>query len=142
VAAGLQPFDLPPLKVENLDGFLALRESAPCPALHTLADSCVRETNIHRLAPSEAELASRRATGLTAEEEQLLQLWGYPYVMQRWRFHMTLSRRLTPAEMAMWRPAAETHFAPALTLQRRIHEISIFTQRLTGQFLLAERLPL
>jgi hypothetical protein len=142
LAETLPPFDLPPLKVENLDGFLALRESAPCPALHTLADTCVRETNIHRLAPSEAELASRRAKGLTAEQEHLLQLWGYPYVMQGWRFHLTLSRRLTSAEMALWRPAAEAHFAPALALPRRVQTISIFTQRPPEAFLLAERLPL
>jgi hypothetical protein len=142
LAGSLQPFDLPPLAVENLDGFLALRESAPCHALHTLADTCVRETNIHRLAASEAELASRRAAGLTAEEDQLLQRWGYPYVMQRWRFHMTLSRRLTTSEMAAWRPAAEAHFVQAAAAKRSIRDISVFTQRSGEAFLLAERIPL
>jgi hypothetical protein len=142
VAASLKPFDLPPLAVENLDGFLALRESAPCQALHTLADTCVRCTDMHRLPASESELSKRRAAGLSFEEEQLLQLWGYPYVMQRWRFHMTLSRRLTFAEMATWRPAAEAHFAPALAAKRIVRDISVFTGRTGEAFRLAERFPL
>jgi putative phosphonate metabolism protein len=142
LAETVSPFDLPPLRVENLDGFLALRETAPCPALHALADTCVRGTDRHRLPPSEAELARRRAAGLSDEEERLLQLWGYPYVMQRWRFHMTLSRRLTDAEMATWRPAAEAHFTPVLALPRRVQSICVFTQRPGEAFVLAERLPL
>jgi hypothetical protein len=142
LAAALQPFDLPPLAVENLDGFLALRESAPCLALHTLAETCVRATDSHRLPPSDIELAKRRAAGLTAEEDLLLQRWGYPYVMQRWRFHMTLSRRLTPAEMAAWRPVADAHFVHTLGQHRKIRDICVFTQRSAEPLLLALRIPL
>ena len=43
LAARLAPFELPPLAVADLDGFLALRETAPCPALHALADACVMD---------------------------------------------------------------------------------------------------
>lgn len=138
-AFGLAPFDLPPLRVATLDGFLALTPSAPSQALQRLADACVRETDTHRLAPSPAENARRRAAGLTAEEEALLQRWGYPYVMQRWTFHMTLTDRLgTPL-----RNAAESHFAHALSLPRRVADICVFTQAAPGApMLIAERIPL
>jgi hypothetical protein len=142
LAKSLAPFDLPPLAVTAMDGFLVLRESAPSPALHALADACVRHTNPHRLPPSDSERAKRRAAGLSAEEEALLQRWGYPWVMQRWRFHMTLSRRLTDAEMALLRPAAEDHFAQALATPRRVTEICVFTQIAQHDLLLAHRLPL
>lgn len=143
LAKSLQPFDLPPLMVNDLDGFLALVPALQSPALHALADACVRDTDPHRLQPSQPELARRRAAGLTPEEEQLLQRWGYPYVMECWRFHMTLSRRLTAADVAAWRKAAADHFADALALPRRVTDIAIFTQRAPdAPFLIAHRLKL
>jgi hypothetical protein len=143
LARSLQPFDLPSLVVTDLDGFLALVPTAHVPALHALADACVRETNPHRLPPSQSELAKRRAAGLSPEEEHLLQRWGYPYVMERWRFHMTLSRRLAPSDIASWRKTAEDHFAAALALPRRVTDIAVFTQRTPDAlFLIAHRLKL
>ncbi len=142
-ASRIAPFDLPRLEVADLDGFLALREAEPCPALHRLADACVRATDPYRLRPDPAELARRRGAGLSAEEEALLLRWGYPHVMQRWRFHMTLTRRLDAAEMALYRPAAEAHFRRALALPRLLGDLAVFTQAAhVGPFLVAERLPL
>ena len=142
-ATALAPFALPRLVVADLDGFLALREVAPCPDLHRLADRCVQASDPHRLRPDAAELARRRRAGLSAEEEALLLRWGYPHVMQRWRFHMTLTRRLNAAEMAQYRPAAEQHFAQALAAPRHVSNIAVFTQAAeAGPFLIAERLPL
>jgi hypothetical protein len=147
VAAQYAPFDLPPLVVANENGFLALCLSAPCPALHALADACVAHTDRHRLGPDAAELAQRRAAGLSAEEDALLLRWGYPYVMQRWSFHMTLSCRLSETDMARLLPLARAHFAPALAVPRRVTDICIFTQGpprdgKAQNMLITERLPL
>ena len=142
MAASAKPFQLPRLAVADAGGFLALRETAPCPALHGLADDCVRATDPHRLAPSAAELTKRRAAGLSPDQEQLLQRWGYPYVMQAWWFHVTLTRRLDVREMAAIRPAAEAHFAAALARPRQVTELAIFTQRDNGPLLIAERMKL
>ncbi len=141
VARQAVPFVLPKLVVADLDGFLALREAAPCPALQALAAACVRETEPHRQAASAEELGRRRATGLSAVQEALLTRWGYPYVMEGWRFHMTLSRRLDAAEMGRLRPAAEAHFSRALELARNVNGIAVFTQRGEADFLVAERIP-
>jgi hypothetical protein len=129
IAARTAPFALPPLEVVAVGGFLALVLTAPCPALHDLADACVAGTDRHRLPPDEHELARRRATGLSAGEAAMLARWGYPYVMDTWSFHMTLSRRLTDVEMARLLPAARAHFAEALAVARRVTEICVFTQR-------------
>ncbi len=40
------------------------------------------------------ELQRRRAANLTPRQEFLLMHWGYPYVLDEFRFHMTLTRRL------------------------------------------------
>jgi hypothetical protein len=142
VAARVAAFDLPALVVDDTSGFLALRESAPCPALRALADACVEGTERHRLRPDAPELTRRRAAGLTASQDALLLRWGYPYVMEEWRFHMTLSRRLDAREMAQLRPAAAAHFGAALATKRRLDSISVCTQRPGERFLVAERIRL
>jgi putative phosphonate metabolism protein len=143
MAAGLHTFALPPLAVENLDGFLALREQEPSPDLQALADCAVATLDCFREQPEAAELARRRKHGLTEAEDAMLERWGYPYVFQLWRFHITLSRRLDEAEMTKARPLAEAYFAEPLAYRRRISSLAVFTQRASGEpFLIAERFPL
>ena len=142
-AATIAPFTLPPLFVANLEGFLALREKAPCPALNDLADRAVSALDDHRAPPEEAELARRRRARLSERQEALLQRWGYPYVMAEWRFHVTLSRRLSSTEMATLRPAAEAHFAGIAECPRMVEAVCVFTQAApSAPFLVAERLAL
>ncbi len=139
----LAPFDMPPLAVTNLHGFLALCETAPCPPLHALADACVAGVDEHRVPPDDAELARRRKGGLSAEREAMLLRWGYPDVFATWRFHMTLTRRLSPEEEKIYRPAAEAYFAPALLIPRRVSDLSLYVQPAPEKpFTLVHRLPL
>ena len=142
VAAGVAPFDMPPLMVSDLSGFLALRESVPCPKLQALCDACVLGTDRHRLQPGEDELQRRRKAGLSARQEAMLQRWGYSYVLEEWFFHITLSCRLQPPEMARVLPEAAAYFRPALSVARRVEAVSVCTQRDGGDFLVAERLVL
>jgi hypothetical protein len=139
----IAPFDLPPLAVRDLDGFLALTETAPCPALASLAEAILRGTDRHRSAPDADELARRRRAGLSDRQEALLARWGYPYVMEEWRFHVTLTRRLSADEHALVRPAAEAHFACIAGQKRRVEAVRVFTQAAPGApFLIAERFAL
>lgn len=143
LAARTAPFDLPPLAVRELRGFLALRETRPCPALHALADACVAALDPCRAPPTEAELARHRAAGLNPAQEGLLARWGYPYVLGEWRFHVTLTRRLTAAERAVVLPAARAHLGEAAARPRRVGSLCLFTQAGPGApFLVAQRLAL
>jgi putative phosphonate metabolism protein len=139
----MAPFDLPQLAVSDVFGFLALRETAPCQPLQTLADACVAQLDAFRASPSDEELARRRRARLTPQQDAMLVRWGYPYVFESWFFHMTLTRRLSVAEKAMFLPAAERYFACAIAVPRRVEDICLFVQDSAGApFLLAERLPL
>lgn len=143
IAAGLRPFDLPPLRLSNLSGFLALTEAEPSEGLQALADAIVAGLDAHRGPPLPGELDRRRAGGLSPEAEAMLVRWGYPAAFGTWRFHMTLTCRLPDGERAPFQAAAARHFAPALTLPRRAEEVCLFVQPGPGlPFTLAERLPL
>jgi putative phosphonate metabolism protein len=143
LAANTAPFDLPRLFVADLRGFLALRESEPCPPLQTLADDAVARLDAFRAPPDDAELARRRRSRLSAEQDAMLVRWGYPYVFETWFFHMTLTRRLDTDERAVLLPAAQAHFAASLSVPRRVDTLCLFTQREPGApFVMAERLML
>ncbi len=143
VAAGIAPFDLSPLAVTNLHGFLALCETTPSVPLQTLSDACVASVDAFRAPADDAELARRRRGGLTSAQEAMLVRWGYPYVFATWFFHITLTRRLNEAEYAIFRPAAEAHVEPALARTRRVEDICLFTQADSeSPFILADRIPL
>ncbi|CAH2604062.1 Protein RcsF [Rhodovastum atsumiense] len=143
IAAAAPAFDLPPLEVAAPHGFLALRESRPCPPLQALADAAVAWADPLRAPPDAAELARRRGSGLPPAAEANLRRWGYPYVFATWFFHLTLTRRLSSAEHALYRPAAEAHFADVLALPRRVSEICLFAQPTPGAaFILDARISL
>jgi putative phosphonate metabolism protein len=143
VATDTAPFELPSLAVHDLRGFLALRETSHCPALQALADVCVEQLDAFRAPPSEVELGRRRRLHLTAEQDAMLRRWGYPYVFGSWFFHMTLTRRLSEAEKAIFLPAAEAYFGPVLQTCREVRDLCVFTQvGPDAPFTIAERVRL
>ncbi len=143
LAGEIAPFELPPLAVAELSGFLALREARASPPLQALADRCTEALDRHRAPAGAEELAKRRAGGLSAAREAMLVQWGYPSAFATWRFHMTLSCRLDEAARARVRPVAAAWFAEALALTRRVTSLCLFTQAAPGApFMLAERLKL
>jgi putative phosphonate metabolism protein len=142
-AARTAAFALPPLQITDLDGFLALREAEPCPALHALADGAVAALDPHRAPATEAEIARRKPDKLSPRQREYLASWGYPYVFAEWRFHMTLTRRLTPAEKAIILPAVTEALGDAPGLTRSVTDICIFAQAAPGApFTILERLKL
>ena len=143
IAAATPAFDLPALRVEDLHGFLALREARPSPELQALADACVAGADALRAPASADELARRRKSGLSPAQDATVRRWGYPYAFATWFFHITLTRRLNAAERAVLLPAAEAHFAAALAVPRRVTAIAVFTQAAAGApFVIAERIAL
>jgi hypothetical protein len=143
MAACIRPFDLPRLSVQDLNGYMALRDAEPSAALQGFADICVAAVDHLRAPPTEAELARRRRKPLPPVQDALLMRWGYIYVFGEFMFHMTLSRRLTAEEQAVYMPEAEKHFVAALSRPRRVADIALFTQAAPdAPFTIAQRIRL
>ncbi len=142
-AVTVAPFDLPPLAVSDWHGFLCLRETRESAALQAFADAMVAGLDHLRAPLSPRELAHRRAAGLSQASEANLLRWGYPEVFATWFFHMTLTRRLSAAEMPVTRPIAEAWFASALRHRVRVVDVCLFEQPAPAQpFALTERVAL
>ncbi|MDR6854216.1 DUF1045 domain-containing protein [Variovorax guangxiensis] len=142
LAAEFQPFTLPPLKVAMLDDFLALVPDGDAHAVEALAAACV--TRLQPLAASlaPAELERRRAAGLTPAEDALLLRWGYPFVLERFRFHLSLTGSLKDAEPAAIEALKEAarHRFDALPACR-VDSVSLFAEPRPGaDFMLVEQM--
>jgi putative phosphonate metabolism protein len=88
------PVDAGTLVVRELGSFIALVLAEACAPLHRLADACVVAFDSFRALPTEQELAKRLKPGLTERHIEHLYRWGYPYVFEDFRFHMTLTGSL------------------------------------------------
>jgi hypothetical protein len=104
--------------VGGLGSFLALLSDDA--ALTALAEEAVRRFEPLRAPLSEADLARRNVGALDERERELLASWGYPYVMDRFRFHMTLTGSLPPGAAAPVAAAARAHFGPLLARPQRL----------------------
>ena len=132
----------PALRVGELGSFLALIPSAVDARVDAIAAECVQAFEPFRAKLSEAELAKRRKARLSARQERYLMDWGYPYVMEEFRFHMTLTESLPDAERAHWKAVLEAHFLPLADQPLMIDGISIFVQdSLDSPFRHYARLP-
>lgn len=109
-AAQVPPFEIDGLHLSRIGRFLALVPDGDASDLAKFAFACVTAFDQFRAAPSSEELARRRAAGLTPCQDDLLMQWGYPYVGDEFRFHLTLSGKLEPEALA----EAETQAARRL----------------------------
>jgi len=128
LAAHVAPFATPSLRLARIAGFLALTLAEPCPAMQALADRCVREFDRFRAPLADTELQRRRRAGLSPRQEALLQRWGYPYVMDEFRFHMTLTARLAAEESAIVERALAPLVAPLCAAPLAVDAVSLFHQ--------------
>lgn len=141
-AARSAPVQLPPLRLDDHLGFLSLRPCGAAPAVDELAARCVMEFHPFAAPPDAAELRRRRAAGLDAREEALLQRWGYPYVLDAFRFHLTLTGPLQPEMAASVGAALRRPLRGCLDQPLRIASLCLFGDPGGGPFHLVRRYAL
>lgn len=88
-----EPFEMGPLTVREIGSFIAL-VPADQARLAGLAEAVLRGLHGYREPPLAAEKRRHLATDLSQRQKQLLEIWGYPYVLDEFRFHITLTDRV------------------------------------------------
>ena len=142
LAAGLAPISMDGLALRNLGGFLALMPEGDLSALNALAAAVVERLEPFRAPLNPAEIARRRPERLSARQRALLERFGYPYVMEEFHFHLTLSDALGAEEAAMLAPLAEAHFGPVLPRPFPVQDLCLFGEDEAGGFHLLHRAAL
>ncbi|HEX2889344.1 DUF1045 domain-containing protein [Vineibacter terrae] len=130
--AARDPVTLGRLEVTALSGFVALRPVEETAALRALVDDIVRTFDVFRRPPDDAELQRRRASGLTPRQEANLIRWGYPYVMDDFRLHFTLTGRLDEPARSHAVSALADYLAPAIAAPVTLSALWLFVEPSPG----------
>ena len=120
---------------------LALTPQGDDGPLNALAAQVVEGLDPFRAPLTEAEMARRNPDRLTPRQRALLDAWGYPYVLDEFRFHMTLTGALDPATL----DAVTAQLGPRLTVVPRpftLDAISLMGEDAAGRVHLIRRLAL
>jgi len=129
--------------VGSIGGFIAVIPAEPPQQLLKLAADCVSEFDCFRAPLTEADRARRNPSQLTSVQREHLDRWGYPYVMEEFRFHMTLTGRLGGERREPILAMLRSRFASTGLETLAIDRIAVFRQdnaaarfRIVGQWAL------
>lgn len=136
------PVYLPALEIALLGDFIALRPLSEDAELNRLAAACVREFDDLRAPLGEEDRARRLSQILTPRQHAHLDRWGYPYVFEDFRFHMTLTGALPKSfQMRVLEALGKLHHRISAPVQ--VDAISVLVQpKRENPFQLVERFPL
>ncbi|UVK48270.1 DUF1045 domain-containing protein (plasmid) [Mesorhizobium sp. AR07] len=133
-----------PLSVARIGNFFALVPSTRTPFLGGLASRAVADLDEFRAPMNEAELQRRLRFDLDDVEITNLVRWGYPYVFDRFRFHMTLTGPVQASRREAVGGQLKAMFDPVLLAEDlHIDALTLFVQdNPGGDFLAQTRFPL
>jgi len=114
--------------VSSISGFLAVIPSEPSDELQQLATDCVSAFDRFRAPLTPQDRARRNPEKLSPRQRGYLDRWGYPYVMEEFRFHMTLTGRLDAARREPILKMLEERFSTIGLERLAIDRIALFRQ--------------
>ncbi|MBL8675092.1 MAG: DUF1045 domain-containing protein [Rhodospirillales bacterium] len=131
-AATTAPVALGLFEVSTLAGFVALRPRVAPGTLGLLVAEIVESFDGFRRPPGDGELERRHAAGLTYRQAANLRRWGYPYVMEDFRFHITLTGPLEDPERATIASGLASLLGPALASPVALDALTLFVEPKPG----------
>ena len=119
---------LPKLRLQQLDDFLAILPVRTPEELHALEAAVVRHFDDLRAPLLPQEAARREPEPLSERQRCYLQKWGYPYVLEEFRFHMTLTGPLAAGKAEAVLPELQELLAPVLARPLVVGRLALFVE--------------
>ena len=116
------------LHLKWIGAFLALVPTEDTSGLHHLAGSAVRHFARFRGPTNRGGLGRRQPNGLSGPQREYLHAWGYPYIFDEFRFHMTLTGTVPADQRQAVEAAAARHFSAWLAQPFPVDRIALFKQ--------------
>jgi putative phosphonate metabolism protein len=135
---------IPELALERIGAFFALTPGGGDPAdLQALAADAVRAFDAFRAPPTAGEIERRRPERLTLRQRENLAAWGYPYVFDEFRFHMTLTGPVPEAQCAAMDAVLRARFADFIGRPLVVDTLCLFVEPVSpGDFVVDTAIPL
>lgn len=124
----MEPVALDGLTVGRIGDVYGLILDRPCPSVDYLAASVVQAFDGFRAPLSETEIERRNPERLSAPQFSNLNRWGHPYVMDEFRFHMTLTGPLLGRDFPRIEQALKAQFDPVLAEPVVIGNLALFIE--------------
>lgn len=122
------PVPLGPFEVTCIGSFIALRLAKPHARVNEFASACVETFDQFRAPLSQSDRQRRLKSGLSERQQLLMERWGYPYVFDEFRFHMTLTGALPESQRAPIKAALARAFEPLAHDHVELGAISLMRQ--------------
>lgn len=142
IAAEAEPVEIAELKLTAMGRFLAFAPALPDAALTALAAHVVTRLEPFRAPLTASEMEKRRAARLSTRQASLLAQYGYPYVLDQFRFHLTLTGPVPDHPRGAVAECLSAYFAPTLPAPFRIANLALMGQDAAGRFHLLEHFRL
>lgn len=124
----IKPITLPRLQIAEIGSCFALMLKEPVPGLQQMANDTVVALDKFRAPLSEQDFSRRNPQALTSAQLRNLQQWGYPYVFDEFRFHMTLTDKIEEQHRLKIAAILDDFFAPVLTDSVEINNLALFVE--------------
>lgn len=121
-------FTGPRLVIDTIEGFFALVPEERHEALEELARDIVVDFEPFRAPLTLEDIARRRPDRLGPAQRGYLHTYGYPYVLDEFRFHMTLTDRVPAQDAAKVAEDLKAHFGTVLDDPLRVSTLAIFAE--------------
>ena len=129
--------------VHSISGFIAVVPGERSSEMEQLAADSVCAFDCFRAPLARQDRARRNPSKLTARQVEYLDRWGYPYVMEEFRFHMTLTGRLDDAKREPVIAMLRKRFACLKLTKLAVDRIALFKQaEAKAQFTIIGEWPL
>lgn len=127
------------IELAQIGSFFAFKPVGETPLLQSLAAGTVRQLDRFRAPMTQDERARRNPEKLSDTLRAHLDEWGYPYVMDAFQFHITLTGPGQPPEVA---GTLADHFAGTMPNPLKISSLSLIGERHDGRFVEIHRYAL
>lgn len=138
--ASLSPIELGNLTISEIGPFFALTPASDHSAIDQLAADIVRRFDPFRAPPTADEIARRRPDRLSSRQREYLTKWGYPYVFEEFRFHMTLTGPVADDRRTAVRHVLDRRFGSLLDMPIVVDALALFAEPVPpGDFIVRTR---
>ena len=117
-----------------ISNFIALAPAKQSERISQLAQNCVTFFDHYRAPLNKKELARKQKKTLTSYQQEMLSRWGYPYVFKDFKFHLTLTGKISKTVADELMSFLARKINPVLEDRFRIRELVLARQEENGMF--------
>ena len=123
-------------------GFVALRPTQTPPDLRRIEAALVTGLDGFRAPLDDHDRQRRRPQTLPARARAHLERWGYPFVLDLFQYHLTLSGALEPGPASALAAGLAPHLEPLLARPLALDRVALMGEDAQGRFHMIEEVPL